>query len=107
MPRPEAVLDAMIELMEMIQNGEAKAYKKYKENYAYYKANQDRVLKRTEPVLGSLSAGDGHDPEIEESQPEVACAAMPELEAEEKEKGAGEKSGEETGREAESWNQKL
>lgn len=53
MPRPEAVLDAMLTLMKMIQKGEAGAYKKYSENYAYYKANQDRVLYRTEPVLES------------------------------------------------------
>lgn len=52
MPRPEAVLQTMLDLMEMIRKGEAKAYKKYQENYSYYKENQDKVLKRTEPVLG-------------------------------------------------------
>ncbi|KRQ87927.1 NAD(P)H-quinone oxidoreductase subunit K [Caloramator mitchellensis] len=52
MPRPEAVMDALQTLMKMIQSGEGGAYKKYKENYAYYKANQDRVLKKLEPILG-------------------------------------------------------
>jgi NADH-quinone oxidoreductase subunit B len=87
MPRPEAVLDAMLELMDMIQNGEAKAYKKYKENYAYYKANQDRVLKRTEPVL-SESLDKTEASAMDESQPEVACAAIPELAEEETRKEA-------------------
>jgi len=53
MPRPEAVLDSLLKLMDMIQRGEAQAYKKYKENYAYYKANQDKIFKNTEPVLES------------------------------------------------------
>ncbi|WDC84416.1 NADH-quinone oxidoreductase subunit NuoB [Caloramator sp. mosi_1] len=58
MPRPEAVIDALQALMKMIQSGEAGAYKKYKENYEYYKANQDRVLKKTEPILGQTPKND-------------------------------------------------
>lgn len=53
MPRPEAILDTMLKLMDMIQSGEAKAFQKYKENYAYYKANQDRLLQQRDPVLES------------------------------------------------------
>ncbi|EIW00256.1 MULTISPECIES: NuoB/complex I 20 kDa subunit family protein [Thermoanaerobacteraceae] len=53
MPRPEAVIDALQTLMEMIQSGEGGAYKKYKENYEYYKKNQDRVLRKEAPILGS------------------------------------------------------
>jgi len=58
MPRPEAVLDAMQELMRMIQNGEAKAYEKYRTDYEYYKANQDAVFKRQGPVLTDTGAED-------------------------------------------------
>ena len=51
MPRPQAVIDSLLKLMDMIRDGEAVAYKKYKLNYEYYKKNQDAVLKRTGPVL--------------------------------------------------------
>ncbi|BEP29943.1 NADH-quinone oxidoreductase subunit B [Helicovermis profundi] len=61
MPRPEAILDSMIELMDMIQRGEAKAFQKYKENYSYYKENQDRLFKRTKPVLESSALRYIHD----------------------------------------------
>jgi len=82
MPRPEAVLDSMTKLMDMIQNGEAKAYKKYKENYAYYKANQDRVLKNTQPVLEPVDPSDNEGNvafAYDGAQPEVACAKMADL----------------------------
>mgnify|MGYP001544230868 FL=1 len=52
MPRPQAVLDSFQTLMDMIKKGEAVGYKKYKLNYDWYKANQDKVLERTTPVLG-------------------------------------------------------
>jgi len=51
MPRPQAVLHGFLELMEMIQKGEAKGYEKYDKNYKEYKANQDKILKRTDPVF--------------------------------------------------------
>ena len=44
MPRPEAILDGLLELKERIENGEADGYKKYKENIEYYHKNQERVL---------------------------------------------------------------
>ncbi|WP_126992542.1 MULTISPECIES: NuoB/complex I 20 kDa subunit family protein [Thermosipho] len=44
MPRPEALLEAFNELMRMIRNGEANGWKKYKENYEWYKNNQLRSL---------------------------------------------------------------
>ncbi len=40
MPRPEAIMNAFSELMEMIKRGEAKGWKHYQENYEWYKANQ-------------------------------------------------------------------
>jgi len=58
MPRPEAVIDSMQELMRMIQDGEAKAYEKYRTDFSYYKANQDAVFKRQGPVLTSMDAAD-------------------------------------------------
>ncbi len=51
MPRPEAILDAFKRLRELVEKGEAKGYEKYVKNYDWYKANQDRLFKRTKPVL--------------------------------------------------------
>ncbi len=53
MPRPEAILKSFITLRDMVKKGEAKGYDKYVNNYEWYKANQDRIFKRTEPVLKS------------------------------------------------------
>lgn len=53
MPRPQAIIDSFQKLMKMIQSGEATAYKKYTSHYEWYKQNQDAILKRTEPVLGT------------------------------------------------------
>jgi len=44
MPRPEALLNTFNELMRMIRNGEANGWKRYKENYEWYKQNQLRTL---------------------------------------------------------------
>jgi NADH-quinone oxidoreductase subunit B len=44
MPRPEAILEGFLDLKEKIETGEAKGYKKYKEEYEYYKTNQEKVL---------------------------------------------------------------
>ena len=54
MPRPQAVLDGMIKLADMIRRGEAVGYRKYKLNYDWYKRNQREVLERTEAVLGGV-----------------------------------------------------
>ncbi len=44
MPRPEAILEAFNYLMEMIRKGEADGWKRYRENYEWYKQNQIRSL---------------------------------------------------------------
>ncbi len=44
MPRPEAILEAFNYLMEKIRKGEADGWKRYKENYDWYKQNQIRSL---------------------------------------------------------------
>ena len=54
MPRPQAVLDGMIKLADMIRRGEAVGYRKYKLNHDWYKRNQREVLERTEAVLGGV-----------------------------------------------------
>jgi NADH-quinone oxidoreductase subunit B len=46
MPRPEAIFQAFERLQDMITKGEALGWKKYKENYSWYRKNQDRVFKR-------------------------------------------------------------
>jgi NADH-quinone oxidoreductase subunit B len=57
MPRPEAIFHAFEKLQDMIRKGEAVGWKKYKENYDFYRENQDKVFKRgpnwalEEPVL--------------------------------------------------------
>jgi NADH-quinone oxidoreductase subunit B len=51
MPRPQAILDGLIELMDKIKAGEGVAYKKYQMNHEWYKKNQAEVLERTRPVL--------------------------------------------------------
>ncbi|RKZ07454.1 NADH-quinone oxidoreductase subunit B [bacterium] len=53
MPRPEAIINGFNTLMGSIDSGTAIGYKKYNENYDWYKKNQDAVLNRTKPVLGS------------------------------------------------------
>ena len=44
MPRPEAVITSFMHLMDLIDKGQANGYKRYKENYEYYKENQRKVL---------------------------------------------------------------
>jgi len=44
MPRPEAIFIAVTKLWHMIDIGAATGYKRYKENYEYYKRNQEKVL---------------------------------------------------------------
>ncbi len=44
MPRPEAILEAFNYLMEKIRKGEADGWKRYRENYDWYKQNQIRSL---------------------------------------------------------------
>ena len=44
MPRPEAVITSFRHLMDLIDKGKADGYKRYRENYAYYKENQRKVL---------------------------------------------------------------
>lgn len=52
MPRPQAVLDGFLKLMEMIDRGEAVGYKKYRLYHDWYKRNQAEVLERSAAVLG-------------------------------------------------------
>ncbi|OHD54364.1 MAG: hypothetical protein A2Y33_03795 [Spirochaetes bacterium GWF1_51_8] len=52
MPRPQAVIDGLIGLMDMIGRGEAVGYKKYQLNNEWYKKNQREILERAKPVLG-------------------------------------------------------
>lgn len=44
MPRPEAIIEAFKQLMNMIKKGEATGWKRYKENLEWYRANQKRVF---------------------------------------------------------------
>jgi len=45
MPRPEGIINAMMELMEMIEKGEARGWEKYRKNYERYKKNQEMAFK--------------------------------------------------------------
>ncbi len=44
MPRPEAIITSFRHLMDLIDKGKANGYKRYKEEYTYYKENQRKVL---------------------------------------------------------------
>lgn len=45
MPRPEALLAGFVELKRMIRAGECEGANRYAENFAWYKANQKRIIK--------------------------------------------------------------
>jgi NADH-quinone oxidoreductase subunit B len=57
MPRPEAIFHAVEKLQDMIDEGSADGWRRYKENYRTYRANQDKVFSRgpdwalEEPIL--------------------------------------------------------
>ncbi len=44
MPRPEAIIHSFKHLMELIDTGKADGYRRYKENYDFYRKNQRKVL---------------------------------------------------------------
>ena len=44
MPRPEAVMEGLQQLMEKIKNNEANSWKQYYENYDYYLGNQQHLF---------------------------------------------------------------
>lgn len=46
MPRPEAIFHTFEELQDLITAGKANGWRKYKENYKWYRKNQDKVFKR-------------------------------------------------------------
>ena len=44
MPRPEAILEGFMKLKNKIETGNADGYLRYKEDYDFYKENQEKVL---------------------------------------------------------------
>jgi NADH-quinone oxidoreductase subunit B len=46
MPRPEAIFQAFEKLQDMITSGKADGWRRYKDNYDFYRKNQDRIFKR-------------------------------------------------------------
>jgi NADH-quinone oxidoreductase subunit B len=44
MPRPEAVIDGLQQLMDKIKNDQANSWKQYYENYDYYLGNQQKLF---------------------------------------------------------------
>ncbi len=59
MPRPEALIEGFVKLQESIRNNTIQpGYVKYREDYAYYQANQEKLLgKETQPVYEEDYAG--------------------------------------------------
>ncbi len=59
MPRPEALIEGFVKLQESIRNNTIQpGYIKYKEGYAYYRANQEKLLgKEIQPVYEEDYAG--------------------------------------------------
>ncbi len=44
MPRPEAIIEAFVRLQEGIARGEFNGWQRYRENLAWYRANQAKVM---------------------------------------------------------------
>ncbi len=44
MPRVEAVMDGIMTIMRKIERGEADGWKRYRENYEWYRKNQDELF---------------------------------------------------------------
>ena len=60
MPRPEAIFVAVTHLWTLIDKEMADGYKKYREKYRYYRANQEQLFGKLEwPPL--FPAGDTHE----------------------------------------------
>jgi NADH-quinone oxidoreductase subunit B len=59
MPRPEALIEGFVKLQESIRNNTIQAgYIKYREDYAYYQANQKKLLgEEIQPVYEEDYAG--------------------------------------------------
>jgi len=58
MPRPEAIIVAITHLWTLIDKDMAKGYVKYRENYEYYRKNQEKVLGKLDwPFLYSTNEG--------------------------------------------------
>ena len=59
MPRPEALIEGFVKLQESIRNNTIQpGYIKYREDYAYYQANQEKLLgKEIQPVYKEDYAG--------------------------------------------------
>jgi len=56
MPRPEAVFVAVTHLWTLIDKGMADGYKKYREDYQYYRENQEKILGKLEwpPLFSNI-----------------------------------------------------
>ncbi len=44
MPRPEAVIAGFVKLQKLIQEGRADGWKRYKENFEFYRQNQKKII---------------------------------------------------------------
>ncbi|NPA47242.1 MAG: NADH-quinone oxidoreductase subunit B [Thermococci archaeon] len=44
MPRVEAVMDGIMEIMRKVERGEADGWKRYRDNYEWYRRNQDELF---------------------------------------------------------------
>jgi len=44
MPRVEAVMDGIMEIMRKVERGEADGWKRYRDNYEWYSRNQDELF---------------------------------------------------------------
>jgi len=63
MPRPEAIFVAVTHLWTLIDKEMANGYKKYRENYKYYRANQEQLYGKIEwPPLFPIEDKDEPSP---------------------------------------------
>jgi hypothetical protein len=69
MPRPEAVISGLRQLMEKIKNGQANSWQDYYQRYDYYLGNQQRLFGETwqtpTDIIGEAKHYNLHSPDTE------------------------------------------
>ena len=61
MPRPEAIIDSFLRLMEMIDRGEADGWKRYRKYYDQYKRNQQMAFNYRLDEVPDIEEGDARE----------------------------------------------
>ena len=68
MPQPEAVIAAFNELARKIDSGEANAWRKYYENYHWYKKNQFDLMGEFDTNVDVLAEAEKYGIKVKEAE---------------------------------------